>query len=305
MISNRRIETIGFAAALGECPLWHGDQQQLYWVDIEGRSVHRWDPSTDQSSVRNLPGRPGSLAFTADPDVVLVALEHELCWLHWPSGALTSWIDLEDRGTGNRLNDGRTDPAGRFVVGSMYEDVGAGQNTGMLHQVDAGGGHSVIREGIGVSNGVAFDPNGHRAFFADSPTGNIWVWDYDADSGRRSNERVLFDYESIPGKPDGGCVDSEGCYWSASVFGWAVTRLTPDGAVDRRIEVPVERPTMPCFGGRDLTTLYVTSIGGPNHSEPPEGVTAAEPGSLLAIEIGGLSGIPETAFGGRPDSGAV
>ncbi|MDH3295027.1 MAG: SMP-30/gluconolactonase/LRE family protein, partial [Acidimicrobiia bacterium] len=86
MISKPTIEVVGFPAALGECPLWHDEQQQLFWVDIDGRSVHRWDPSTGTSSLRNLPGRPGSVAFTPDPDVLLVAMENELCWLHWPSG---------------------------------------------------------------------------------------------------------------------------------------------------------------------------------------------------------------------------
>ncbi len=300
MISNPTIDVIGFAATLGECPIWHGDQNALYWVDIEGRAVHRWNPSTDESSVRNLPGRPGSIAFTSDPDVVLVATEHQLCWLRWSTSGLTPWMPLEPAGTGNRLNDGRTDPAGRFVVGSMFEDVAAGRNSGILHQIDGDGAVAELRTGIGVTNGIAFDPVNERAFFADSPTGNVWVWDYDVDSATRSGERVLFDYQSVPGAPDGACVDSEGCYWSASVHGWAVIRLTPEGVVDRRIEVPVERPTMPCFGGADRRTLFVTSIGGPNRTEPPDGIVAAEPGVLLAIDLDGPTGLAETPFAGVP-----
>jgi sugar lactone lactonase YvrE len=304
MMSTPSIEVVGFPAALGECPIWNGDRQELYWVDIDGRSVHRWHPATDQASVRNLPGRPGSIAFTTDPDVLLVAIEHQLAWLHWDSGELTAWLDLEPPGTGNRLNDGRTDPAGRFVVGSMFERVDAGRTTGILHQIEGDGHATAVRESIAVSNGIAFDPLHQRAYFADSPTGLIWVWDYDVDHGRRSNQRVFFDHRDAPGVPDGACMDSEGCYWSASVHGWSVIRLTPDGAVDRRIALPVERPTMPCFGGPDRQTLYVTSIGGSQSSPPPDGVTPAEPGSLLAVDVGGVEGIAETPFAGEPHGGS-
>ena len=300
MNSSPSIEVVGFPARLGECPLWHREQNNLYWVDIDGRSVQRWDPSTGAASVRNLPGRPGSVAFTADPDVLLVALEHELSWLRWSTEALIPWLELEAEGTGNRLNDGRTDPAGRLIVGSMYESTSDRRTAGLLHQIEADGTVSRLRSDIGVTNGNAFDAAGTRAYFADSFTDLVLVWDYDLATGERHNERVFFDYGPIPGSPDGACVDADGCYWSASVNGWAIVRITPDGELDRRIVVPVERPTMPCFGGPGLNTLFVTSIGGDQRTDPPPGITPAEPGSLLAIDVGDVSGIDEIPFAGAP-----
>ena len=302
MTAAPTVEVVASPDVLGECPLWHGDHGELFWVDIDGRSIRRWSPSTGSSAVRRLPGRPGSMAFTDDPDTLLVAMEHELVWFHWPTGTITPWLGLEEPGTGNRLNDGRTDPAGRFVVGSMHENVGERRFSGLLHQVEGSGSARVLRRGIGVSNGTAFDPEGGLAYFADSLTGRILAFDYDVGDGTRRNERLLFDYSAVPGAPDGACVDAEGCLWSASVHGWAVIRLTPDGHLDRRIELPVQRPTMPCFGGADLSTLFVTSIGGEASTAPPDGVTAVEQGSVVALSTG-VAGIPEVPFAGTAPPG--
>lgn len=297
MTATPTAEVVAPPALLGECPLWHGNRGELYWVDIEGRRIHCWNPSSDVSSVWSVPGRPGSMAFTGDAATLLVAMEHELVWFHCPTETVVPWLALEEPGTGNRLNDGRTDPAGRFVVGSMYQNVAEARSTGQLHQVEADGSTHVLRRDIGVTNSNAFDPGAERAYFADTFTGDILAYDYDLKTGTRRNERVLFSYRGVPGAPDGACVDADGCLWSASVHGWAVIRITPDGRLDRRIELPVEKPTMPCFGGADLSTLFVTSIGGDAKSPPPEGVTAVEEGSLLALDVG-VRGIPEVAFAG-------
>ena len=116
-----------------------------------------------------------------------------------------------------------------------------------------------IRSGIGISNGLAFSPDGRTMYFADTSRRTVWAYDFDPDDGRPSNERVFVDFSTLPGRPDGACVDADGGYWIACVYGWAVARVTPDGRVDRLIEVPVEKPSMPAFGGRDMTTVFVTS----------------------------------------------
>ena len=273
-------------ALLGECPVWSTRERVLYWEDIDGRTIHRYDPSTGVDDQRDLAGRPGSFALTPIPGTLLVATEHELVWFEWATGATRPWIALEAAGTGNRMNDGRCDPAGRLVVGSMFEDTGAGRSTGMLHRVEADGSATTLRHDIGVSNGIVFDADRGRMYFADSPRETIWVWDYDAETGERRNERVFADYAPIDGKPDGACLDADGCYWSASVYGWAVTRFTPDGEVDRRIPVPVEKPSMPAFGGDDLSTLYVTSIGDGGSRPSAPGRNGVAAGSLLAIDPG-------------------
>lgn len=282
-------------AKLGECPVWDDRLGRLLWVDIDGKRVHRFDPSTGIDDDLALPGRPGSIAMTADPARMLVAMEYELLWLDWDGAAITPWLQLEEPREGVRLNDGRCDPAGRFWVGSMNVRTAERRFEGMLHRIEPDGTATTLRSQIGVTNGLAFAPDGRTMYFADTLHETVWAYDYDPDSGAPSNERVFVDFSELPGRPDGGCVDETGCYWIACIYGWAVARITPQGAVDRIIELPVELPTMPAFGGPGLETLFVTSIG------PRDGRTLnpgqQDPGGLFAVEPG-VRGIPEPVFGG-------
>jgi sugar lactone lactonase YvrE len=284
-------------AALGESPVWSEREARLYWLDIDGRSVHRFDPVTGLDEVRTAPGRPASLALTAEVGRLLVAIETRLAYLDWAAGDWADWIGLEPAGTGNRLNDGRTDPAGRFWVGSMFDPAAAGRATGRLHRIEADGSATTVREGIGVSNGLAFAPDGRTMYFADTHRDVVWAFDYDVDTGTATRERVFLDFTSLPGRPDGACVDEEGCYWIACVYGSAVLRVTPAGIVDRRVSIPVPKPTMPAFGGAGLSTIFVTTIGGGgSHEVDP---VVADAGGIFAVETG-IRGWPQPAFAGSP-----
>ena len=283
-------------AQLGECPLWDPVDARLYWVDIDGQAIHRYDPATGDDERRSTPGRPGALALTATPGRLLVALEGRLGTIDWSSGEWRDWIGLEQEGQGNRLNDGRCDPAGRFWVGSMFAPTSARRSTGLLHRVEPDGTAVTVRSGIGVTNGLAFAPDGRTMYFADTPRELVWAYDYDVETGDATNERVFLDFASLPGRPDGACIDEDGCYWIACVYGGAVLRITPAGVIDRRVALPVTKPTRPAFGGPRLSTLFITTIGG-------GGSRAAEPepeaGGLFAIETD-QRGLPEPAFAGRP-----
>ena len=279
---------------LGECPVWSASEGALYWEDIDGKAIHRLDPSTGSIETRELAGRPGAFSFTGTPGRLIVGMEHEVVFLDWATGAVEPFVVLEAPGNGNRLNDGKCDPAGRFVIGSMTEDRSTGPMTGILHRVEADGSHVELQRGIGVSNALAFDDDRGRMYWADTGTDRITVWDYDIDSGARRNGRVFFDFADLPGKPDGGCLDAEGCYWSAEVRGSALTRITPDGVLDRRIELPLNMPTMPAFAGPDSSTVYVTSIGFAHGPDQPR--MDVEPGSLLVIDDVGVTGRPEPVF---------
>ena len=285
-------------AALGESPVWCPEEVILYWVDIDGKTIHRHDPATGTHGTRSIAGRPGSIALTSTPGRLLIASEHRLLELDWDTGAVTPFVDLEPASTGNRLNDGCCDSSGRFVVGSMCADTNAGRTTGTLHRIHHSGEVETLRTHIGVTNGLAFDVTRNRMYFADTPTERVLVFDYEPSTGALSNQRLFFDYHEYPGKPDGACVDADGCYWSASVYGWALLRITPDGDVDCRIELPIQKPSMPCFGGANLDTLFVTTIGagGTIPSEP--GRDGFEPGATLAIEGLGVKGIVEPRFAG-------
>lgn len=280
---------------LGECPLWSPEESCLYWIDIEGRKVHRFDPSSGHNATRQLPTRPGSLVRTRTPGRLLVATETDAVWLDWSTGDMTPWVTLEQPGTGNRLNDGRTDPQGRYWVGSMYEDAAAGRFTGHLHRLDVDGEITTVRDNVGVANGIAFDADRRRMYFADSLHDTVWRYDHDPNTGKLSNETTFVDFAQFDGHPDGACVDAEGCYWVAAVWAWAVMRFTPDGKLERTIRLPVEAPTMPAFGGDDLSTLFVTSIstGGSRKPSPDQ----EHPGAVVAIDTG-VVGRADAVFAG-------
>jgi sugar lactone lactonase YvrE len=282
-------------AALGESPVWSVPERRLYWVDIDGRAVHRFDPATGLDEARPAPGRPGSLALTTEPGRLLVAIEARLAFLDWPSGRWVDWIELEPAATGNRLNDGRTDPVGRFWVGSMFDPAASGRATGMLHRVERDGSATIVRDGIGVSNGLAFAPDGRTMYFADTHRDLVWAYDYDVHTGAATRERVFLDFSTLPGRPDGACIDADGCYWIACVYGSAVLRVTPSGVVDRRVSLPVPKPTMPAFGGVGMTTMFVTTIGGGgSHDVDP---AFPDGGGIFAVETG-IQGWPQPAFAG-------
>ena len=280
-------------AALGECPVWDPDAECLYWVDIEGRAVHRYDPATGADEVRVLPGRPGAIARTGIPGRLLVAMETTLVWLDWDDGTVTGWLELEAPGRGVRLNDGRIGPGGRFWVGSMFEDPAAERFEGLLHRVRPDGTADTVQRNIGIANGTAFDPSRNRMYFADTLHGVIWQYEYDADTGARRNQAVFVEFDDFPGRPDGACVDADGCYWIAAVYGWALIRFAPSGRVDRIVELPVEAPTMPAFGGQGLDTLFVTSIG--SAASRPLDRSPVAPGALLALDVG-VSGRTDPVF---------
>ena len=289
-----QIERVGTGVdALGECPMWSVSASALYWEDIEGRKIHRFDPSTGASEHRELPGRPGSFAASPKPGVLTVAMEASLVHLDWASGATESILTIEDPNLGNRANDGRCDPLGRFVVGTMWPEPDDRKYAGSLYCIDHDGSVESLESDVGIPNGLVFDPDRRRMYWADTFRATIWVWDYDAETGERSNKRVFFDYRAsgARGLPDGACLDADGCYWSASVNGWALTRITPDGKIDTVIDLPVAMPTMPAFGGDDLSTIFVTSIdGGEVDAARSRGVPA---GALLAVDAG-FQGVPET-----------
>jgi len=154
------------------------------------------------------------------------------------------------------------------------------------------------RGGIYTTNGLAFAPDGRTMYFSDSnpEVRTIWACDYDLAAGEPGEPRVFFDTRAVAGRPDGGTVDAEGCYWMAGVSGWQLVRITPRGEVDRIVEMPVERPSKPMFGGPDLDILYVTSIS----VGLTAGTEAKQPqaGGLFAVTGLGVKGVAQARFAG-------
>jgi sugar lactone lactonase YvrE len=224
---------------------------------------------------------------------LLLAVENQLVWLDLLSGEVTAWLTLEDPQPGVRLNDGRCDPMGRFWIGGMYDPTSANRFEAFLHRVEPDGSFATVRSQVGCANGLAFSPDGTVMYWADTLNSLVWAYDYDVATGEQRNERIFLDFGPLPGRPDGACVDEAGCYWIACVGGAAVLRATPDGAVDRIVDVPVLRPTMPAFGGADLATMFITSIAARDLK-----VDGPGPHGAIFAFAPGVRGLPEPVFAG-------
>jgi sugar lactone lactonase YvrE len=166
-----------------------------------------------------------------------------------------------ERGNDTRLNDGKVGPDGAFWVGSMDDRaVPVKESLGTLYRVTADGKAEAKVKGVMISNGLAFSPDGRTMFHSDSRAGWLDRWDLDPLTGAISNRTRIADLDDAAGRPDGGATDANGDYWSAGISAQRLNRLAPDGRLLESYPVPVGAPTMPCFGGPDLKTLFVTSL---------------------------------------------
>ncbi|WP_158891473.1 MULTISPECIES: SMP-30/gluconolactonase/LRE family protein [unclassified Pseudomonas] len=281
--------------ATGECPVWHVAEQALYWVDIPAKRLHRWTPTGALDSW----SAPEMLACIAarEGGGWLAGLESGLFALQAKaSGQLSGecLVALDHAQPVMRCNDGRCDRQGRFLVGTMVQDMAQGVPAGRLYSHAAGEGARLLLDDLIVPNGLALSPDGRTLYLSDSHPSRqlIWAFDYDPDSGTPGNRRLFVDMNAYPGRPDGAAVDVDGCYWICGNDAGLIHRFTPDGRLDRSLAVPVRKPAMCAFGGRNLDTLFVTSIR-------PGGDLSDQPlaGGLFALDPG-VQGLPEPAFAG-------
>jgi L-arabinonolactonase len=277
---------------LGEGPLWDVAEQALYWLDIVGKMLHCWTPASDEYRAWPLPASPGSLALREEGGAV-IALENGFHFFDFATAALTLIADPEAGEQRTGFNDGKVDRQGRFVAGSTALDMR--EPLGSLYRLGRDLTLETLEREIMVSNGPCFSPDGKTLYFADSPRRAIFAYDYDPAGGPLTNKRVLVDTGPLQTAPDGATVDAEGFLWSALVLSGRIARFTPDGRLDRVIELPVTMPSSVMFGGPALETIFVTSIG-----VPLAGRDASEPdaGALLAVEGLGIKGLPEPRFRG-------
>jgi sugar lactone lactonase YvrE len=280
----------GAADELGECPIWDEQSGLLWWVDSRAPAVKRLDPASGKVSVLPLAETVGSIAFRRRGGM-LAATRSGIHFLDPATGALAAAARPEAHLPDNRFNDGRCDRAGRFWVGSM-NDVRR-DPVGTLYRLDADLACTPLRNAIIIPNGLAWSPDGRSMYFADTNRNTIWTRAYDPATGGATSERVFADTGA--GRPDGSCVDADGCLWNAEYGGWRLVRYTPAGKVDRTIELPVANLTCCCFGGSNLDVLYVTSA----RQRMSAAELASQPlaGSVLALRAG-AQGLPESRFAG-------
>ena len=278
---------------LGECPVWDVKENVLYWIDIDGHKINCYDPSSCNNETRKLPFKAGSLAIRKQGGLLL-AMSNGFYNYDFKNEILESReCDPEPERKDNRLNDGRCDPGGRFWVGSMNDLRRIkGQYEGNLYCYHPDGECVSQNLPVGVANGLAFSPDERYMFFADTMRETVWRFDYDKEQGEIWNQQVFLNLKNLSGKPDGACVDADGCYWLAHIYGWKVARYTPKGKLDREIQLPFSKPSMCAFGGSKLDTLYITSISTKDDKSNGENKYS---GGLVAVNPG-VSGIPEPNF---------
>lgn len=275
-------------AAVGEGLIWDEAERALFWVDIPNGRLHRFDPTTGAARHWDL-GEPLGCAFLDRQGALVVALRSGLARLDPTTGRVERLFAPEADRPWNRPNDGTVDPQGRIWLGTMKMDPPA-EPTGAFWRIDADRSCRRMLDGFLTTNGLAFAPDGRTLYLSDSHPSvrTIWACAHDPATGEIGDRRPFFDTRAVAGRPDGATVDAEGCYWMAGVGGWQLVRLTPAGRIDRIVELPVERPSRPAFGGPGLDTLYVTSIGiGLTPGSEPRQPWA---GGLLAVHGLGVRG---------------
>ncbi len=274
---------------LGESPVWDPDLRRLFWVDVLAPAVWSYDPATGEQVAIPAPDLVGSIVLGA-PGTLVVGLRQAVSRLDLASGAFSPILTPPGLVEVERLNDGKTDRRGRFLTGSLVP-AGVHPAPGKLFRFAPDRSPEILVDEIEISNAICFNPTGDRLYFADSLRMAIWTYAYDPETGALGPRETLIDTTPLGSAPDGATVDAEGRIWVALVQAGQIACISPEGRVERRIDLPAPFPSCPAFGGEALDTLYVTSIadsGGRLVSDHPQA------GRLMAVEGLGVTGIAET-----------
>ena len=277
-------------AATGEGPAWDEKTQTLYWVDIRGKRVHAWKDGRDD--ILQLDEYVGCVAPRRDGG--LVAALHASFWTLERAAGKQTLIARVDEPATNRFNDGKCDPVGRLLAGTM--DDAEKVASGNLYSLEAGKPPRKLLDGIRISNGLAWSPDHKIFYYIDTPTRQVRAYDYDLDTGGISHPRVAVEVPASMGWPDGMTSDMEGKLWIALWGGARVARWNPlDGRLEAEVAVPALQTSSCVFGGPRRDVLYVTSA----RVGMDESALAKYPlsGGLFQIQTQ-TEGMPTFEFGG-------
>jgi len=282
------------ASLLGESPFWHPDEDVLYWCDIPGRRLNRFNPATEAYASWAFDCEPACCAPVLGGDLIL-GMRDGLWRFNPQTGQRQSLAPAPYDPAHERFNDGKADPQGRFWVGTIYEP----RDPALAHLYCWDEGRlTKVAGGVTVSNGLAWSPDGGTLYWSDTKSHRVRSFAMDVRNGQLSQERefaafpikqVGQDLGTYGGRPDGAAVDAEGCYWTAMFEGQRLLRLSPTGEVVREVPLPVRCATMPAFGGHDLRTLYITTA----KEGRPESELAQQPwaGRVLQMHVD-VPGLP-------------
>lgn len=275
---NRAVET---DATIGESPLWSAIRERLLWIDITGRKLHAYDPAVGRNEMLDLPDVVGMLA--EDPAGALtLGLGCDLARLTL-EGEIETFARAPHADPGFRFNDGKYDGKSRLFTGLM--NTGRRKGSGILYRYDADGTWHVCDAGFDLPNGLEWSRDGLTFYFTDSHKGEIYAYDFDPESGRLGHRRLFFSIDPAAGKPDGLTIDAEGFLLSVLFDGAAILRIDPHGNIERRIALPVARPTS-CAFSESGRHLYVTTARIGLSAADLEAAPAS--GALLQLDYEGV-----------------
>ncbi|MEM9157871.1 MAG: SMP-30/gluconolactonase/LRE family protein [Verrucomicrobiota bacterium] len=283
-------------AELGEGVFWSVRESVAYWVDIQGKRVHRYDPSVGESKTLQLDRMIGTLIENAEGGLV-AGMQDGVYALDFETGKTKHWCDPMGGDESNRLNDGKAGPDGRFYVGGIGAE---GQQD--LYCIDRDRSWRVVESDITCSNGLVWSLDHGKLYYIDTPTKEVVAYDFDFEEGLLRNKRTAVSIDESLGLPDGMTIDREGKLWVAHWMGSCVRRWDPDtGKILQTIPMPVEKVTCCAFGGAGLNDLYITtaSVG----MEDGDWEKQPQAGGLFRIRLD-VGGVPGFLFKGRALVGA-
>ncbi len=242
-------------AVVGEGVYWSQREQALFWVDIDGHRVCRFEPISARNQSIDV-GQPVGAVVELEDGGLLVALKDGIYALDFASGSLRPWCDPLGGDASSRLNDGKAGPDGRLYVGGIGPE-----GTQRLFRVERdGSSFEAIERGVTCSNGLCWSEDGKTFYYIDSPERVVRAYDFDAASGSIENRRVVVDTRSEECVPDGMTIDGQGMLWVAFMDGWRVCRFDPStGEELQRILLPVAKVTSCVFGGPRYNQLYIST----------------------------------------------
>jgi len=290
------IQALPAAASLvGESPLWHPTEHALYWCDITGRCLHRFEPASGQQRTWQFASDVACCAPYRDGSLLLA--RRDGLWRFDPaSGTCALLCPPPYNGAVERFNDGKAAPDGAFWVGTIYEP--RDKPAAALYRF-RDGTLERMAGAITVSNGLAWSTDGRTMYWSDTWGHTHYRMDYRVDCAAPSSPRQVLrrfarrapgaPLDSYAGRPDGATVDAEGCLWVAMFEGARLLRLSPQGEILQTLHLPVRCPTMPCLGGPDGRTLYITTA----RENRPREELAAMPlsGRVLHVRVD-VPGLP-------------
>jgi sugar lactone lactonase YvrE len=278
-------------ALLGECPLWHPLEQVLYWVDISGKTINRFDPVARTNHAWPTPTEPGCIALREAGGLV-AACRDGFYSFDASVGIGQRIADAPYDTTNMRFNDGKCDAQGRFWAGAMYEP--RTEAIAAMFVLERGR----VREawgpsaglGVKVSNGLVFDSARGLVYQSDTPNHIAYRFPFDATNGTVGERQTFFTRDAdktkpdYAGRPDGAAIDVDGNYWSAQYEGGRVECYSPDGTLRQTVMVAAKRTTMVAFGGTDFKTMYITTAS--EGASPEELAKFPHSGGLFAVQLG-------------------